>query len=73
MTEKLKIKVIKKNAIKAAAAPVKDDSRTKREVAREMVSTVSTWVNDFQARKREETRIAFETLLKAQKPQAAGS
>ncbi len=72
MTEKLKIKVIKKDSVKTAAKPVKDDVKSKRAVAREMVSTVSTWVNDFQSRKREETRIAFETLLN-QKPQTAGS
>ena len=34
--------------------------------AREMVSTVSNWVNDFQQRKRVETRQAFENLFSAQ-------
>ena len=64
MTVKMKVKVIKKGTvIKPAAKPVKSAARSKREHAREMVSTVSTWVNDFQARKRDETKIALEQLF----------
>ncbi len=38
-------------------------TRTKREAAREVVSTVSNWVNDFQSRKRDETKAAIEKFL----------
>jgi hypothetical protein len=64
MTGKMKVKVIKKGTVvKQAEKPAKSAARSKREQAREMVSTVSTWVNDFQARKRDETKIAFEQLF----------
>jgi hypothetical protein len=64
MSDKLKIKVIKRNAV-ATPPAVEDEPKSKRQVAREAVSTVKTWVSDFQARKREETKAAFETLLSA--------
>lgn len=63
MHDKMKIKVIKKGAVKEATKPEKAELRSKRVAAREMVSTVSNWVNDFQARKRDETKIAFEQLF----------
>jgi hypothetical protein len=50
----------------------RSDIKTKRAVAREMVSTVSNWVTDFQIRKRDETKLAIEKFL-IQKPQTAGS
>lgn len=62
MREGLKIKVIKKDEIKA---PVKVERKTKRETAREMVSTVTSWVSDFQTRKRDETKLAIENFLSA--------
>ncbi len=63
MLEKQKIKVIKKG--QAVTSPVKpvSESKTKRESAREMVSNVSSWVQDFQSRKRDETKMAFEQLF----------
>lgn len=67
MTAKPKVKVIKKNEVKAAEkSVVADTSKSKQAAAREMVSTVSNWVNDFQQRKRAETRHAFEKLFSAQ-------
>ncbi len=63
MSEKLKVKVIKKDEIKAPAASIKVQNRTKREAARRAVSTVANWVSDFQARKRDETKAAFEKFL----------
>ena len=64
MTDKVKVKVIKKDEIGKAvdnAAPVK--LRSKREAAREIVSNVSMWVNDFQARRRDDTKVAVEKLF----------
>ncbi len=63
-----KIKVIKRNNVSGPGKPVKAEYKTKRQTAREAVSTVTNWVSEFQARKRDETKAAFETLL-AVKPQ----
>jgi hypothetical protein len=71
MTDKAKIKVIKKGEAVPASTPVKV-SRSKRETAREMVSTVSTWVSDLQARKRDETKVALEQLF-SQSPRPSES
>ncbi len=68
MTAKAKIKVIKKGEIKLAEIPVEVDKKTKQESAREMVSTVTTWVSDFQQRRREETKQAIEKFF-TNKPQ----
>lgn len=63
MAEKHKIKVIKKGTVKAEAAVPETKPAAKRVAAREMVSTVSNWVNDFQQRKRDETKLAIEQLF----------
>jgi len=65
MTNKMKVKVINKGEAKPAVKPVLSESRSKRQAAREMVSNVTGWVSDLQTRKREETRLAFEQLFKA--------
>lgn len=70
MTGKLKIKVIKRNSVSTKAKPLKAEYKTKRQAAREAVSTVTNWVNDFQARKRDETKAAIEMLL-VSKPQTS--
>ena len=62
MTDK-KIKVIKRNSVQASPKPIEVEHRSKRQAAREAVSTVKNWVSDFQARKRDETKAAIETLL----------
>lgn len=75
MTAKAKIKVIKKGELKAAvksAKPAVVEKHSTKQAAREMVSTVSNWVNDFQQRKRDETRQALDMLFKAQ-PQKCGA
>ena len=61
MKEGMKIKVIKRDEIKAA--PVKTVTKSKLASAREVVSNVTTWVNDLQARKRDETKIAIEKFF----------
>ncbi|HLA95552.1 MAG TPA: hypothetical protein VK612_07515 [Pyrinomonadaceae bacterium] len=65
MTNKLKVKVIKKGESKPVTKPVMNETRTKRVAAREMVSNVTGWVNDFQSRKRVETKLAIEKLFNA--------
>lgn len=71
MTAKAKVKVIKKGAVKIVEAPVIVESKSTQASAREMVSTVTNWVSDFQHRRREETRQALETLFQ-NSPQTTG-
>ncbi len=71
MTAKAKIKVIKKSEVKTVEVPVKVQRVTKQQAAREMVSTVSTWVSEFQQRRRFETKQAIEKFL-SNKPQTNG-
>lgn len=66
MTAKPKIKVIKKGEVKLTEKKVVVEKKSKQAAARDMVSTVSNWVSDFQQRKRVETRQAFEQLFSAQ-------
>lgn len=70
MTTKGKIKIIKKGEVKAVEAPVKVEVK-KKQAAREMVSTVTNWVSDFQQRRREETKQAIENFF-SNTPQASG-
>ena len=63
-----KVKVIKKDDIQSVKAPKVRSTPTKREVAREMVSTVSTWVSDFRVKKSLDTRAAFEELFASPRP-----
>ncbi len=60
MKEGMKIKVIKRGEIKA---PIKTLTKSKRASAREVVSNVTNWVNDLQARKRDETKVAIEKFF----------
>ncbi|MEP7212066.1 MAG: hypothetical protein ABI791_03265 [Acidobacteriota bacterium] len=65
MPDKGKIKIIKKGDIKSvqAPAPLVKEARSTRVAAREIVSNVSTWVTDFQTRKRDETKVAIEKFF----------
>jgi len=69
----MKVKVIKKNEAKAqSSVDAKTvERRTSRQAAREMVSTVGDWVNEFKQRKQDETRAAIELLMS--RPQTSGS
>jgi hypothetical protein len=71
MSIKAKVKVIKKGAVKVVEAPVAVEVKSTQASAREMVSTVTNWVSDFQQRRREETRQALETLFQ-NSPQTTG-
>lgn len=66
MTTKAKIKVIKKKDLQAVEPVDKTEKINKKESARQMVTNVSSWVNDFQKRKREETKMAIEQLFPKQ-------
>ncbi len=65
-----KIKVIKRNDVSTPMRVAKPEYKSKRQAARDAVSTVTNWVSDFQSRKRDETKAAIEKFLVA-KPQAS--
>jgi uncharacterized membrane-anchored protein len=71
MSAKPKIKVIKKDANKVIQAPILIEEKSTKAAAREMVSTVTNWVSDFQQRRRVETRHALEILFQSN-PQTDG-
>jgi hypothetical protein len=58
-----KVKVIKKGEVKAAPAASEPVQVSKKAAAREMVSTVASWVSDFQTRKRAETAATIENFF----------
>ena len=62
MSEKKQVRIIKKGTKKAPAVKVKANSA--REAAREMVDTVTNWVNEFQQKRRTETSAALRILSK---------
>jgi len=72
MKNKTPIKVIKRderNRAKQPAEEVKVERKSTQEAARDMVATVSQWVNEFQQKRRAETAHAFKTLLGDATPQ----
>jgi hypothetical protein len=72
MKNKTPIKVIKReerNRPKQTTDEVKAERKSPQETARDMVATVSQWVNEFQQKRRAETAHAFKTLLGEQAPQ----
>lgn len=71
MTTKAKIKIVKKKDISVVEITEINESKEKKETARKMVSNVSSWVNDFQKRKCDETKQALETLF-VKTPQTDG-
>lgn len=72
MTQKAKIKVIKKRDLIKKMKVVENETKSKQEAARAMVSNVSTWVNDFQKRKCVETKQAIESIF-PKSPQTDGA
>ena len=63
-----KIKIIKKDAVNVKKQTSKTERPDKQKAAREMVTTVTSWVSDFQQRKRGETKVAFKTLFGTPQP-----
>lgn len=75
MQKKTPIKVIKRGERnrQQQIAPVKPvaERTTAKETAREMVATVSQWVNEFQQKRRSETAQAIKTLFADPTPQTS--
>lgn len=73
MSEKKSVKVIKRGerAKKKAASP-RARRETARKAATDMVATVTSWVNEFQQKQREDASKAIENLMRArQQPNEA--
>jgi hypothetical protein len=68
MNRNAKIKVIKKNEVAVTKPPVVTAKNLQESATREQASTVSDWVNEFQTRRCEEIRHAFDQLS-TQSPQ----
>jgi len=62
MSEKKTIRIIKKG--EKTRPIVKAKANTARETARDMVETVTTWVTEFQQKRRAETTNALRLLSK---------
>ena len=62
MSEKKTIRVIKKDQRARKEKPVPKGNTT-AQTAREMVQTVTNWVNELQQKRRIETSKAIKTLL----------
>lgn len=72
MSEKKVVKVIKREERVQKKASARAARKSKRKTPTDMVATVSSWVNDFQQRQRNETSKAIESLIRArQQPNEA--
>jgi hypothetical protein len=72
MSEKKVVKVIKREERVQKKASARAARNSKRKTPTDMVSTVTSWVNDFQQRQRSETSKAIESLIRArQQPNEA--
>ncbi len=75
METKAKIKVIKKDSMPEfkIRKSVQVKPKTTQAAARDMVSTVSGWVSDFQQRRREETKEAIKLLFEVRQPNSCAN
>jgi hypothetical protein len=75
MQKKIPIKVIKRDERNRQPQPatpeVAPERKSAQEAARDMVATVSQWVNEFQQKRRSETAQAIKTLFTDPTPQTS--
>ncbi len=72
MNTKTHIKVIKRGErSRTEGAAEEAPQKSTQETARDMVATVTGWVNEFQQKRRKETAQAFKTLFTDTTPQAS--
>ena len=71
MKTKTPIKVIKREERNRQEKPAVEVKKTTQEAARDVVATVSEWVNEFQQKRRMETAQAIKTLFTDATPQAS--
>jgi len=66
MSEKKSVKVIKREErSKSKPTSVRARRETARKAATDMVSTVTSWVSEFQQKQRKDTSKAIESLIRA--------
>ena len=71
MSEKKVVKVIKREERVQKKASARAARNNKRKRPTDMVSTVTSWVSEFQQRQRVETSKAIENLIRARQPNEA--
>lgn len=74
MTKKTPIKIIKReerNRQQTESEKPQNARKTAQETAREMVGTVTNWVNEFQQKRRTETSRALQNIQNLFPEQAA--
>ena len=74
MQKKIPIKVIKRDERNRQQQPVVEvapERTSAKEAARDMVATVSQWVNEFQQKRRSETAQAIKTIFSDPTPQTS--
>lgn len=74
MKAKTPIKIIKRDERNRQEKPVDEtviDRKSPKEAARDIVATVSGWVNELQHKRRVETARAIKTLFSDTTPQAS--
>ena len=74
MKAKTPIKIIKRDERNRQEKPVVEETanrKTPQEAARDIVATVSGWVNEFQIKRRVETARAIKTLFNDTTPQTS--
>lgn len=74
MKKKTPIKIIKRderNRQQQATEVVAPERKSTQEAARDMVATVSQWVNEFHQKRRSETANAIKTLFTDPTPQTS--
>jgi hypothetical protein len=74
MKKKAPIKVIKRDERSRQQKPaegVAAERKSAQEAARDMVATVTQWVNEFQQKRRVETTRAIKTLFTDSTPQTS--
>lgn len=72
MTDRSKIKIVKKEEVPALKVKKRRKRPVRRNAARDMVSTVSEWVADLKSRKSAETKAAFD-IFSATNPRPSES
>lgn len=68
MSDKPKIKIIKRTEAAVPRKRGKTRVKSTRQAARELASTVTDWVTDVKQRKSNETRAAFDLLFSGRHP-----
>jgi uncharacterized membrane-anchored protein len=75
MKTKTPIKIIKRDERARLQQPAVEEAvvekKSTQEAARDMVATVTQWVNEFQQKRRVETAQAIKTLLSDSAPQVS--